>query len=700
MIDKTAIINAAQKFAAKGLIDKAISEWEKLLKERNDGNVHNTIGDLYLKKGADREAIKSFNTAADIFRKDGFYPKAIALYKKVLNIAPNDVETLISLAKLNADRGLTGNAVENYYKAAEIYNKEGSTEKAIMVVDKMLNLSSVDISTRSKIAYLYFRLGLRERAANEYASIASCCMEENDLEKAKEFFDKSIDYDPGNISALIGLSTLALKNNNHAQAFEALDHALSKAPDNKEVLTAYAKLALDMKRTDDAKKAITMLRQQDPSRNETKKLLGALYLQEGLLQNACDELLPVIDDALDADKRSEAHELLDPFRDLQTVPVKKRLLRLCKAQGDDSAIRSELKELAALHENEGAKEEALQLYQEALNLSPDDSAASEKINELEITLGLAQPSINISCEPEAHIPVVENYINDDIPSEENTVTATAPETEELVSCGEASTEQPIPFEINIMSEATDDEINHAQAHQTMSAEEYAAKKSEADFYLQQGLEDAAVQIYESLVSAFPDNKEVAAKLASLKSADQRPDDVHIEKTGEGPSLRTTADDELQELFAQFEKPEEKTVDYEAHYVAGLELKRKGLLDDAIKELQIAVKDPDKFQRNTTMLALCYMGKKSYPLAIAEFTKILDTMTPDDSTYLHVKYELANAHINNKEVNRALELYFEIHALAPDFKDVSDKMTALNGQKAPDSAAEDMPRLKRDRVSYI
>lgn len=696
MNDKAAIINAAQKYTAKGLIDKAISEWEKLLKERNDGNIHNTIGDLYLKKGADQEAVKSFNKAAEIFRKDGFYPKAIAIYKKVLNIAPNDTDTLIALAKLNADRGLTGNAIENYYRAAEILNKEGSTEKAITIVDKMLNLSSTNIGSRSQIAYLYFRFGLRERAANEYASIASYCLEENDVEKAKEYFDKSIEYDPANISALMGISKLALRNNHHTQAFEAMDNALSRAPDNKEVLSAYAKLALDMNRKDDAKKALIALKQLEPTSIETQKLLGAVYLKEGLIQKACDELMPVIDAALDAEKWSEAHELLHNFRGLQTIPVKQRLLRICKAQGDDYTISSELQDLAALHESEGASEDALQLYREALKLNPDNRAASENINELEIKLGIAQPSINIDFESGVHIQAGENSIEDAIPFEEHIVTAASPEREELISPGE----QQIPFEINIMSDEPDEEMHPAQAHESMSAEEFAAQKAQADFYLQQGRDDDAVIIYESLASAFPENKEVALKLASLKSADQQPDSVYIERTGDGPSLQTAADDELQALFTQFEKPAEKKVDYDAHYMAGLDFKQKGLLDEAIKELQTAAQDPDKFQRNSTMLALCYMEKKAYPLAIAEFNKIIDTMTPADSTYLRVKYELANAHMHNKEVARALELYFEIHALDPDFKDVSAKMASLKEQTAPSAAQENTPRPKRDRVSYI
>lgn len=611
MNDKTSIINAAQKFTAKGLIDKAIAEWEKLLTERNDGNIHNTIGDLYLKKGADQDAAKSFNKAAEIFRKDGFYPKAIAIYKKVLNITPNDTDTLIALARLNAERGLTGNAIENYYRAAEIYNKEGSTEKAITIVDKMLKLSGTNIITRAKIAYLYFRLGLRERAANEYASIALHCMEEGDIEKAKEFFDKSLEYDPASVPASIGLSRLALINKNPAQAFDTLDHALSRAPDNVEVLAAYAKLALETDKDEAAKKALETLRQLDPSSQETRRLLGSVYLKEGLTQKAFDELLPVIDAALDAEEWSDAHGLLHSFRGLQTVPVKQRLLRICRAQGDEYTISSELKALAALLDNEGANEDALRLFKEALSLNADDHEASEKINELEIRLGIAQPSINIEIETAINVP-----------------------TEEF------SIEENIPFEINTTSEETDQEIAASPADLPPSAEQ------------------------------------------------------------EGPSRQTAADDDLQALFAQFESPVVKKIDYEAHYVAGLEFRQKGLLDEAVKELRTAAGDPDKFQRNATMLALCYMEKKAYPLAIAEFNKIIDKMTPDDSTYLRVKYELANAHVNNKDVNRALELYSEIHALEPDFKDVAVRMASLEEQKAPAADREELPKPKKDRVSYI
>ncbi len=690
--NKTAIINAAQKFASKGLIDKAIAEWEKLLLDRKDGNIHNTIGDLYLRKGADEEAVKSFNKAAEIFRKDGFYPKAIAIYKKVLNIEPNDVDALIALAKLHADKGLTGNAIDNYYRAAEIYNKDGATEKATLVVEKMLQLSPADTSTRSKIAYLYFRIGLREKAATEYAAIALTFLERDNIEKAKEFFDTAIEYDPGNVSALMGLSELALKENNNDHAFELLNNARSQDPENRNILVKYAQLAMDADRNDEAREALALLTDQDPSHGETRRLLGTFHLKEGLIEEAWDELLPVIDDVLDAEKWTEAQELLGPFKDLHIIPAKERLIRLCRARGDDHALPGELAELASLHENQGAVEDAIPLYKEALALHPDNNALREKINELEISSEAAPehnevtfPGMDIAAE--GHPPAEETG---SAPAGDGDTFA-FPQTEEPY-------EEQRAGDNAYVQNASEPGSPLSEDMEITSEDDFSAKKVEADFYAQQGLDEEAVKMYEALLSARPDDDEIARKLASLKSAGPETVDLSVEQIKEEPDTDTEGEEDLQALFDQFEAPEDKTEDYEARYIAGLECKQKGFLDEAIEELQIAARDPDKIERNTTMLALCYMEKGSYPLAIAAFNRIIDSMTPSNSTYLYVKYELANAYQYNKEERRALELYSEIKAQDPEFKDVSVNVERLEQQIG--SSRDTNPARKRDRVSYI
>ena len=264
----------------------------------------------------------------------------------------------------------------------------------------------------------------------------------------------------------------------------------------------------------------------------------------------------------------------------------------------------------------------------------------------------------------------------------------------------------------------------------MSAEEFAAMKAEADFYIDQGLTDEAIKIYKDLLSAAPGDIEIENKLNSLKPDTVRAEDISVEivqdvdplpaaeaessepldgdpvtppATGleeigeQTPAPQTSADDDLQALFSQYEQPEDP-IDYEARYAAGLDLKQQGLLEEAIKELKIAAKDPDNKLRNSTMLALCHMQAGNYPLAIAEFSSLLDSMTPEDSTYLHVKYELACAHTHNMDHIRAVELFSEVQAQDSDFKDVSAKLESLNAHTAQKQQPEHKPN--RDRVSYI
>ena len=139
MADKASIVKEAQKYLARGQIDKAIAEWEKLIKEYPDGNTFNTIGDLYLKKGNKTSATDSYHHAANFFKQEGFALKALALYKKILNINAEDEDALLALGELNEAKGLVTDAIKFYLAAADILSKKGGKEK-IMRVSAFLSL--------------------------------------------------------------------------------------------------------------------------------------------------------------------------------------------------------------------------------------------------------------------------------------------------------------------------------------------------------------------------------------------------------------------------------------------------------------------------------------------------------------------------------------------------------------------------------
>ena len=163
MSDKTAIIREAQKFLARGQIDKAIAEWEKLIKESPDANTYNTIGDLYLKKGDKTPAIDSFHKAARFFRDEGFSLKALALYKKILNIDTSNTSALYALGELSEEKGLTTDAIKYYLASADILSKEGKKDELLKAYDKILRLSPSNIPLRNKVAEIFKKKGSRLR---------------------------------------------------------------------------------------------------------------------------------------------------------------------------------------------------------------------------------------------------------------------------------------------------------------------------------------------------------------------------------------------------------------------------------------------------------------------------------------------------------------------------------------------------------
>ena len=602
MVDKSAITEAAQKFAAKGQIDRAIAEWEKLLKESRDGNIYNIVGDLYLKKGAEREAIEAFTKAASIFREDGFYLKAMALYKKILNISPSEVEILVSFAELNAEKNLIGVASDNLFAAAEIYIKKGATEKALDLYKKILGLSPDNIELKIKIAEFYLKFGLKEDAIKVYQSIASKYLENGEHEKAQDLYNRILRLDPQNVDSFLGLSKIAENEGDIKEAYEHINKAMPFAMANEAFLFQYSRLAIKANDIGNAKQALTRLIELDPSKNQYRKLLGSIYLQEGLLEKAWEEMPPYIDEALHAGRWNEALELLDNFKEIEPVAVKQRLITIYRGKGDRKALISELRELAGVFDSKAAFRDALQLYKELLELNPSDETVKKRIKELE----------GSSAVPSAKV-------------------------------------RPESFE---------------------------EKLAEADFYVQHGLkteEESAVKV------------------------------VHTDE--EIPASATESD--LMDVFHKFKKDiiDEKLgeKDYETRYNLGIAYKEMGLLDDAIKEFQIAAKDPaltqgepERTVQTSSMLALCYMEKKLYPLAIEELKKVIETMTPADDGYPGVKFDLAEAYEKNKEYDNALKLYAEIYAQDPKFKDVELKMENIKALISKETKG----KPKKDRVSYL
>jgi tetratricopeptide (TPR) repeat protein len=758
MSDKASIIKEAQKYLARGQVDKAISEWEKLIRESPDGNTYNIIGDLYLKKGDRTEAIDSFHRAADFFRQEGFSLKALALYKKILNVNPGDARSLLALGELNESKGLTTDAIRFYLAAADTLSKEGNKEKLLEIYEKILALSPSNIPLRSKVAEIYLKEGLISETVKQYLHIARLYGEKGETEKTVDFYRKTLEAQPLNREAILELNSLYERTGNLTQAIEQMKEAAHLFPQDSDILLRFAELGIAGGMFAEAREYLGKIIELEPANIRARRLLGDLYVKEGDREKAWPEYLSVLDEILLDENYEDAIKLLESFKDIDRVETGKRLVSLYIQLGDSPRVIQELTALGDVFIGQGKKKEALNCYREALKTAPGDDSVKARALELEkevgkehITVGEKKTSEEAIIEADIYIryglyenakDAIEAFIemepeNIDLRLRlKDVYSETGDKGKAIGEClalselyekkGDVADSRRMikeAYEINpgdprligLKATVPPEEEVVVTAPGGPSIEDYSEEIAEADFYSRQGLLDEAREILERLRNLFPENEEISRKLSSLDHiAEGEEEIVRAEEAEKEPAVpggevleveevpEPALDSDVMDIFNEFKKGLEKELeeeDYETHYNLGIAYKEMGLIDDAIKEFQTSRNDPKRFVDSSSMLGICYIEKGLYPLAVDALRNAIEKMEDRNESYWVMKYDLAEACEKNGNLKEALNLYTEVYGWNSKFRAVSDKIDELKVSAAKGFERK-KPKEKKDRVSYL
>lgn len=624
MSDKSSIIKETQKYLARGQIDKAIAEWEKLIKEYPDGNNYNTLGDLYLKKDDKQNAIDSFHKAANFFRHEGFSLKALALYKKILNINPSDPDSLFSLGELNEEKGLTTDAIKYYLATADSLSKEGKKEKLLDIYDKVLTLSPANIPLRNKVAEIYSKEGLMSEATKQYFQIAMLHAEKGEIEKSIGYYQKVLGAQPLNREAILGINYLYEKTGNLEKAIEQMKEAINLFPQDTDIHLRCAEIHIMSGMFDEAREYLGKVTEIEPANIKARRLLGDIYLNEGDREKAWTEYLPVLDEMILDEKYDDAIKLLDSFKDIDPLETGKRLVSLYRQLGEQDHIANELISLGDVLILKDMQKEALNCYKEALEITPDNESLSAKVAELdkEVSKELEEEFISIKTEKsvdeaiveadiflryglydnvknllevykdrepeniELHLRLKSLYV--DTGDKEQAITECLILNELYKKAGDISKgEQVIKEAYEISPEdqrlisVTAPPLHEKEEEVTITPsegpaiEDYSEEIAEADFYSRQGLTDEARAILERLQTLFPENKEIGQKLDSLGQVVETEQKIeHIEEKQEEIILTESEileaeeihepalDSDVMDIFNEFKKGLEKELDEE------------------------------------------------------------------------------------------------------------------------------------------
>src|SRR5437660_1785499 len=143
----------------------------------------------------------------------------------------------------------------------------------------------------------------------------------------------------------------------------------------------------------------------------------------------------------------------------------------------------------------------------------------------------------------------------------------------------------------------------------------------------------------------------------------------------------TGDEEkdFQEMLTRFKQGIDENIDeadFQSHYDLGVAFKEMGLLDEAIAELQKALRAPEGKLRTSEALGVCFLEKGAYVVAESILRRGLELPASGDQERLGVLYWLGRALEEQGKKVEARDLYGRVFAVDIRFKDVGERARAL------------------------
>jgi tetratricopeptide (TPR) repeat protein len=153
-------------------------------------------------------------------------------------------------------------------------------------------------------------------------------------------------------------------------------------------------------------------------------------------------------------------------------------------------------------------------------------------------------------------------------------------------------------------------------------------------------------------------------------------------TGEGEEMHdaTHVVEKIQsvdELFSAFREGVEKQVkgdDYDTHYNLGIAYKEMMLIEPAIEEFKIAMRDPERTLECCSMLSICEQVRGDLAASVEWLHQGIAApgFPPEDSVGL--RYDLGDLYLQQGLRDKAAEEFRAVYDLDPDYRDVAARLS--------------------------
>lgn len=232
-VNRNKIMEAARKYLDKGQYDRAILEYQKILKgDPSDARVWLKIADTFVKMGELQRAVETYLRVAEQYTERDFHREAISVYKLIIQIKPRDPAAYAQLAKIYRSHGMDKDALQQLELLHRLLTAQNKQGEALDVAEEMVSLDPESAQTRIRLAEGYSRHDNREEAAKQFAEAAELLWKEERLDDYTRVAERLLRHDPKNLHVNKRLAEAFLKKNEPRRAMQQLQTCFTIDPED------------------------------------------------------------------------------------------------------------------------------------------------------------------------------------------------------------------------------------------------------------------------------------------------------------------------------------------------------------------------------------------------------------------------------------------------------------------------------------
>ncbi len=383
--NKSKTRQTAERYLAQGKIRAAINEYVYIVdNDPADYNTLNVLGDLYARVNDKDEAVNCFKRLAEHYNKQGFSQKAIAIYNKITRLKPDSVEVSAKLAPLYQMKGLVAEARSHYSVLAEYYKNNGKKLEALKIWQQIAELDPNNVEVFFTLAENYLQENYTEEAAEAFAEAGRRFTAQKNYEKAISAYSKALEIHPLDITAIEGLISCQITCGYYDEAVGLIERTLAEHPNNIDLISLLLSCHIELGNYLEAENTVIILVEREPSNYRKFLDVVGLHLKNKDTLSASRILSMCSEHLLVAGHGEELKTWIEEIlaQNPEQVDALGLLVRLHAWQREDAELKAALIRMAeAAHLSNDDENEKAALSQLVL-IAPQETRFRDRLEEL------------------------------------------------------------------------------------------------------------------------------------------------------------------------------------------------------------------------------------------------------------------------------------------------------------------------------